>query len=226
MSALSGRFARPLVAVLAVSVIPIVLSVMAPKRIDECANPARLLDPLEIDATSKPTSGETWHEGRRRNRVTGTIPPKSRRESFLEFSIMRAWGLPGRFLQPIPVGRLEPDRKELVWVESGGRQIPIHKVSQQIESETRFAHYIFVYDGEPVLGAFTTRVRSALRELLTGARPITVLRIVGRAGSRLSLKPMEESSQEWLSAAWQHYEASCRFPVQLGENSLSPVSTK
>ena len=130
---------------------------------------------------------------------------------------MRAWGLPGRFLQPIPPGRLEPDRNELVYLTVGDREIPVHKVSQQIESETRFAHYIFVYDGEPVLGAFSTRVKSAVRELLTGARPITVLRIVGRAGSRLSLQPMEEHSQQWLTAAWKHYERSCHIPTQVGD---------
>lgn len=216
MSAMSSRFARPLVVVLAIAAVPIVLSVVAPRRVDDCVNPARLLDPRLIDETSRPLPDEPWYEARSKDRVNGTIPPKSRRESFLEFSIMRGWGLPGRFLQPIPVGRLEPDRKEILWVESGGREIPIHKVSQQIESETRFAHYMFVYDGEPVLGAFTSRVRSAVHELLTGGRPITVLRIVGRAGSRLSLKPMETRAEEWLAAAWEHYEESCRLPGRVG----------
>lgn len=208
MTAVSNRFTLPLAILLLLSAVPVVEALVAPNYLEDCANPAMLFDPRLIDENSIDVEHYTarYHRG---EGVTGTIEPSLRRDAPLHFQISRAYGLPNQLLHPTAPGDMEPDRHEIDWIEVDGEKIPVHMVFQTVDRGMRFAAYLYGYGERPITGPFLTRLREAPREIVSGARPITLLSISGTTG-RLYRRETERRAQDWIVAAWKHYQASCR----------------
>ena len=206
MTAISTRFVIPMLVLLTLALVPVARAVLAPNRVDDCADKNILLEADRIDPNS--TVEEVRTGSRRSYLATGRIQPTHRRQAPLEYTITRAHGLPRRFLHPSRPISLEPDRHELVWLEVDGDRLPVHMAYQTIDRGTHFAAYFFAYENTPVTGAFWTRARMALSDMVHGTKPLTLVSVTGSAG-QLYLERTEERAREWLAAAWKHHRAAC-----------------
>ncbi|MCZ6465181.1 MAG: hypothetical protein O7A09_12665 [Proteobacteria bacterium] len=206
MTATSRRFGIPLAILLGLAVVPIAVARMAPNRVDDCADPVLLMD---VSRVSENTVVEREPRADRANKsVSGRIQPEHRRQAPLEFVMIRAYGLPRRFLHPSAPGQLEPDQHDVEWLEVDGELLPVHLVQQKVERGTSFAVYVFAYENRPVVGPFASRMASAASELIFGSRPISLIAVSGSTG-RLYKRETERRAKEWIAAAWRHHRAAC-----------------
>jgi hypothetical protein len=207
--------AIPLLAVVAVATVG---SELAPRRVDPCADPTRLLDPTAIDSRSVPTKEAEWGavesgKGVRKGRIESDDP----RDATLIFMLYRNWGLPIAMQNPgqsIP-GNLEADRIRVRQVDVGGGTIPVQVADQTSHNVSHFAMYTFAYDGRAVTSAFRTRMGSILDEFVDGSPPITVMAISART-RLLDHERAEARAEEWMRAAWSHYLDACGFAPASG----------
>lgn len=211
MTARADRLALAALVLLVLTGLVTVGSALAPRRVDPCADPERMLDPLAIDPRSEPLADSEWKplsdgEGVRK----GTIPSGRAKGPEFRFMLQRVWGLPNHLQNPAKAisGRLEADRIEERWIEVDGLRIPVQVADQTARNTSYFAMYTYAYDGRPVEGVFGTRVLSLLHELWNGSRPVTLMGISGRV-SQFQLDKAEARAEEWLRAAWTHYLDAC-----------------
>ncbi len=211
MKLISGRWVAPALAMIAVTAAVTVASAVWPREVDPCIDPYRLLDPMKIDATSRPLPGHEWRPVRNgRGLRKGEVGRSRSRAGVLGFLMLRDWGVPLELQNPgyaVP-SDIEADHMELRWVEEGETRLPVHYVSQSMGDVTLFAMYTYVYDGRPVTGVFSTRVRHLIDELLNGSRPITLFAITATVRFQ-NLEQIEGRAERWIRSAWQNYEAAC-----------------
>jgi hypothetical protein len=185
---------------------------LAPRRIEACADPIALLDPLAIDPGSAPPSDRTWAADRTRGRVSGVLPGEDPRDADLDFLVLRTWGLPQGIQNPslyLP-GRLEPDRLAKRRLAADGGEIPVFEAMQEVERRAHFASYFYAYGDRAVTSPGFERLLRAPGELVRGSRPITLFAVSGRV-SRFELARARERADRWLASAWQHYRRACGF---------------
>lgn len=209
----SHRWLAPALGLMLLTAVFTLSARFLPRRVDPCADPGRLLDPVALDASSRPFEGQTWRPlvGGRGMRK-GELGSRRGRFASYEFLIRRDWGLPLDFQNPgkgLP-HHVEADRLELRHIEEDGASLPVHYAFQVIGGATHFALYVFFYDGSPVAGMFTTRLRHLVDELVHGSRPATLFLIAGRSDP-LSLEENEARAQSWIRAAWHHYRNACNL---------------
>ncbi len=210
MIPISKRYGLPLLALLVAVALPVGFLNLAPRRIDDCIDPGAFFDLERIDERFTSTLEKPEGEASRPNHARARIEPPTPRSAELQIVARLDYGLSGRYQHPAStiLSRLEPDRSELRWVESGGDRIPIHLDYQQIDAGVRFAAYFFAHAGKPVVGPFRTRIRSAPRELLRGTRPILMVVVSGTSGL-LTLHDTERRATEALATVWSHYQEMC-----------------
>jgi hypothetical protein len=102
----------------------------------------------------------------------------------------------------------DPDGTEFSWREAKGERIPVHIASLQRRGAVQLAIYVFVAGAGAVASPLRMELESALPQLLSGARPSTLLMVSGVV-SRQQRHEVEEAAVEWLASALRYYREVC-----------------
>ncbi len=210
MTAISARFALPLLALLTLAALPVARLGWAPRQIEDCANPEALLDFAQIDDRVALKEGVPESGAASRFRVDAVFEPWNPNLGALQIALLRDYGLSGRFQNPSStiLAGFEPDRSRIDWVDAGPDRIPVHLEHQQIDEDVRFAAYFFAHAGRPGTGPFWTRLRSAPRALLTGTRPLLMVVISGSPRTS-DVNTVEHLAKQLLASIWEHQRRVC-----------------
>lgn len=198
-----------LVGMMTLAAIPVCVAALRPERWDDCANPEalrRLDDVLE----GEPKDVQRFFHSHVFQRDEGNLSDPGWGLAPLQYRIVRSdeprypVEQPTRFLM-IP---MDPDRSEVRYAEADGVSIPIHMMYAHFGGVLRVVASLYVYDGQPVDSLLPMQIRSALRQLLRGRRPITLFQVhgFGPPGARAGI---EDVAVDWLRSAWGAYRDVC-----------------
>jgi hypothetical protein len=210
VSVFSARHLRWVVAMLLLAAAPIALVTLRPGRWDDCADPEALVDLGRVLEGTPGAEFQRFHRSHVFQREEGTLragpglPP-------LRYRIVRTdearypFDQATRFLQT----PMDPERREVRWVEAEGERLPVHLMYARQSGDLRVLASLFLYDGQGVESLFPRQLVSAPRQLLRGRRPLTLLQVHG-SGPPPSRQRIEERAIAWLISAWQAYRGFCR----------------
>jgi hypothetical protein len=215
--ALSARYARWLVLLLGVALLPILLEELRPRRYDDCRNPDMLTLTLAIPG-SKPTrpvlrrtpaqpDGEAadgdftlWTQGEIEN-------PEDARNA-LRFWMIRSFD-PSISPRGVLHGEFDPESHEVRAVETKMGVLPVHVAIDQTKSPSRVVAWAWAYEGLPTAELFPALLRAAPRRLLRGSVPVTLFLVDGAARGP-DTGAVDAAATQWISEAWSHVARYCR----------------
>lgn len=210
MSAVSGRHAGAIAALLVAALVPAAWNTLHPRRVDPCRNPGALIATSLIPDTRP--GPEQWS---RRNADViqwseGTVPvPQDAREP-LHFQIVRSYDARSLYGQPLELAfhKVEAEDHELIRVGSGESQATIHLVHDHTQARSRMIAYLYVYGNRPVSSPLLYQLSVAPWVVVSGRRPLTILLIAGTAPHRHT-EAADAVARRWLTQAWEFYRRSC-----------------
>ncbi len=210
MTPLARRFVTPSLALFLVAGIPIWLHAATAWELDDCADPAALLEVQHVPS-SRVVQERVDRYGRGRFQWTeGELVHGDHASDVLRFRIVRSFDAFAFYGPPLPYffGNAFPeDRRELSQVDADGVQLPIHWRHASVGPSLH--GYVFVMDGRPVVRPFDGGLASAGRQLLSGRRPITLFVVYGTF-ARSPAADVEARAEAWLVDAWRRYRSVCR----------------
>jgi len=212
VTALSTRYALPLLALLAIGLVPISLYQLRPRIDDRCASPETLRVTSQIPGTH--AAGERleeraaspgisqWSEGTVDSPVAGVEP--------LRFQIVRFTRTTRLYLRPTSIveGDLEPERHETRRIPTPAGTLPVHVILDFTRPRAAVVAYFFVLGNEPSAAPLLPMVGTAFSQLVRGARPVTLYLVSGEA-SRVHIDAVTERAQEWLVDAFEAHRRAC-----------------
>lgn len=210
MSVFSVRHLRWAVAILLLAAIPVALATLRPGRWDDCAHPEALLNLGRVLEGKPGAEFQTLPTSHVFQREEGTLragpglPP-------LRYRIVRTDEARFPFDQPTRFLRMpmDPESREVRWVEADGEQLPIHLIYARQAGDLRVLASLFLYDGQGVEFLLPRQLVSAPRQLLRGRRPLTLLQVHG-SGLPPSQQQIEDAAISWLISAWRAYRGFCQ----------------
>ncbi len=208
---LSARFAVALLALVAVTGVPVAVHDRGLLDTDRCQDPAALRTTLLIPG-SRPIFEERDPKPREILFAMGELDTGARAVPPLRYAIARSFdptwitGRPAGLVLP----RLETQERAFRWEQRNGESLPIHWLHESSRAVSRFAAYFFVVDGRPVKSPTTTVLGDALERLVGGARPLGVV-VIGGAALARDVGKVEDAAEDWLFAAWDHYRTACGY---------------
>jgi hypothetical protein len=212
MTPIASRPLLPLLAILLVSLVPVVYHAYGDANRDDCADPAGLLASYRIAGTRD--EAERWdkHMNGWIQWTEGEINAGRSDAQSPTFRIVRTFRGRRVYLRPTSFlpEKLEPDHVERQWIDVDGERVPIHigTVFQHSKRSMKLAAYMFAYGDEPVADPFRAQLASALPQVLGHTRPFTLFLVSGYA-KRDQMESIERPAREWLANAWRHYRDSC-----------------
>ena len=209
MTTLSTRYAVPLLVLLALALAPVAHHALVDRTLDDCADPAALLDTTAIEGSTPSHQHDTgrwsliqWTQGDVDTR--GLKIPAMRYHVVRSFEPARlALGPTETLVTPI---NFSPAR--LRWVEADGERLPVHSVYVHSWSGSRVATYLFAYGDRAVENPFGAGLGNAISQLWSGTQPLTLFVIDGAASPKRVVLA-EQRQVDWLVAAWQRYREVC-----------------
>ncbi len=199
-----------LVALLVVAAVPVLLATFRPGRWDDCADPEALRDVgrlLEGTATRDDQAFLRRHLFQRHEATLPAVPGLHP----LRVRVVRSDEVRYPFDQQTKFLRvpMDPERSSVRFVEAGGERVPVHFVYAHQAGALRVVASLFVYDGRPVDRLLPMQIRSSLRQLVSGRRPITLFQVDG-FGPAARRAQLEEAAIDWLVSGWSVYREACR----------------
>ena len=211
MTALSPRWTLAVLALAALTALPIWVHSRGLRDSDPCRDPGAFKATLLIPG-SEPEYLEREPGPRELQYSVGNIEGEKGVRAPLHFAIVRSFdpteltNRPARFVIP----KLEVQSRELRWVQRDGQRLPVHRVVEGTSRYETFVSYYFVYQGRPVKSPTLAVMASGLGRLWGGARPLTLVAVGGRASKR-HIEATRQRAEEWLFATWDHYRAVCAY---------------
>jgi len=206
---LSGRYLAPLVALLALALIPVAIRHAGGNHGDACRSPAALYEVSEIPRTEfgRQHPDPTWNVPSAVQWTQGRVLPSFAGGSPMKFDLIRAESALDLYAWSRKT--LSPDyyveAAELVPVEAAGESLP---VLVQRNHEGAFGAMLFVEANRPTAAPIAASLRRAARELRGPVQPASVffVRTPNPLGSH---EVKEEDAIRWLRDAWLLYRATC-----------------
>jgi len=210
MIPLSGRYLVPVVALLALALVPVAARHAGGRLDDSCAVPAGLYEVSEIPNSQferqHPAPGRwvsrviQWSQGSLETKLPAGASP-------LKFDVIRSYSSLDLYAWSRNV--LTPDYYvtpvDITSVDAGGEVLPvmIHR-----NADEGFAAMLFLDAGRPTANPIASSLRRALRNPLAPATTSTIFSVrtpnpLGDARFR------EEDATRWLRDAWLFYRATC-----------------
>lgn len=208
MISLSRRYVVSVSILCLVAALPVYVHSAGVLTRDDCADPEALLAASSIPGTELQPAPAGQRARGTLQRSSGTVnwaeqaPP-------LRFGILRNYQ-PVRLLNPPQrlAQAFQVEHRTTRPVVEDGVEIPIHWAFDNTQGATQFAAYAFVFRGRPQRSPMGSLFRSTLTQLTTGARPFTLF-VVGGPVPRRLLPVARQAGEDWLVAAWRHYDAVC-----------------
>jgi hypothetical protein len=100
------------------------------------------------------------------------------------------------------------NRRGTEWIEADGEQIPIHLIYYDGSSPALFAAYLLVYDSHPVANPYLAPFAAFGTQLVRGRLPMTIF-FVSAVGPPNEADAMRRATEQWLIEAWGQYRAAC-----------------
>jgi hypothetical protein len=100
------------------------------------------------------------------------------------------------------------ERRGTEWIQGNGEQIPIHLVYYDVSSPALFAAYLLVYDSQPVANPYLASFAAFGAQLVRGRLPMTMF-FVSAAGPPTEADALRRATEQWLIDAWQQYRVAC-----------------
>ena len=195
-----------------VALVPVSIHSYVGRDSDDCADPAALLQVGKLPGSFDVR--ERWETRRKAwlQQTQGKVEPSGFGVEPMDFRIVRSMKPRRIYLRPTTFlpDKLEPDEIELRWVEAGGERLPIHTgvVFHHSRKAMQVASWMYIYEGRPIAHPFQEQVASALPQLFSGTRPLTLILVSGYA-PRHRIDRVTGPADEWLAAAWRNYASVC-----------------
>lgn len=211
MTQLARRWAPHFCALLAVSLIPVVLHAYVGIEAEDCEKASGIAPHW---APSDPPSGpERYIEKRMKpsHWREGTL--RGEHGSILHYTIARGFDAKHIYYRPEYklVRHERPVAHEVRWIDADGEKLPVHRPIYEARRGNRpvgFAAYLVLYGGRPVENPYRTQLRAAPLQILTGRVPATLFFVAGHVPES-ELPAAEERAYEWLRTSWQNYQVIC-----------------
>jgi hypothetical protein len=208
VTVISPRFAGAAIALLVAAAVPVWFHAVTVPTYDDCANPEAFFGAARIGGADMVTLEGlmTEVEG-----AEGQLRGGSQYR--LAVRVVRSFSPSLLYASPIRFGfdsmlYLHPG--EARWLEAGDDVLPVHWNSYEGQRTTRIEAHSFFHGGVPVWHPPRPGLALALRQLVGGTRPVTVL-IVSGVASRDDGPAFSRAAERWLVSAWQQLEATCDF---------------
>jgi hypothetical protein len=216
MTTLSTRYARPLLGVLVLGLLPILSDEIWPRRHDDCRQPDMLNLTLAIPGSTPQRRSDRLEEEQRSNRregvlqwTRGDVGNPVDPDSPLHFWIVRSFD-PGRASPRwVLEGAFDPESRELRRVATEAGTLPVHIAIDRTRQPTRLIAWTWVYDGSPTERVFPALLRGAPARFLGGATPLTMLMVDGTTSGD-DAEEVGGVATQWITDAWSHMERHCR----------------
>ena len=209
MTTFSTRYAAPLSLLLALALVPVAFHTLGDRTLDDCADPAALLDTAAI-AGSTPSHQHDTARWSLIQWTQGDVDTRALQVPNMRYHVVRSFEPTRLALGPTEtlVAPINFSAAELRWVEADGERLPMHSVYVHSWSGSRVATYLFAYGDQAVESPFGAGLGNAISQLWSGTQPLTLFVIDG-AASPERLAAAEQRQVDWLVAAWQRYRDVC-----------------
>jgi hypothetical protein len=210
MIRISSRHALPAIIALWLLAIPIGYHTLARPRVDDCADPARLRVPdfLPLSAGVNPDPDKArieviaWSDGELLTDRPWKTKPRWR--------IVRVYDLAKFYFAPLGAFTyvFPEDTVSVVVREANGVDLPIHV---RVNDSGRFLNvtaHLYVFGGRPVRRPFVASLENAIRQLVGGALPLTMILVEGDSTTEHA-QENEEFLIDWIRSAWIELDAVC-----------------
>lgn len=212
MIEISTRYLGAALALILLALIPVGLHSYAGMDDDDCADAVAMLDAGQIPGSFDVRERSNARRGNWLQWTRGRVDPSGPGVEPMEFRIVRSMKPRRIYLRPTSfLGRkLEPDEVELGWLESDGVKLPVYTgtVFHYAKGALQVASWMYVYEGRPVAHPFRAQMATALPQLFSGTRSLTLFLISGYAPRR-RIELVSDPAGEWLAAAWRRYQSVC-----------------
>jgi hypothetical protein len=216
MIALSTRYARALLLLLALGLIPILGEEVWPRQHDDCRQPDMLNLTLAIPGSTPQRRSDRLKEERSSNRregvlqwTRGDVGNPEDPDAPLRFWIVRSFDPARASPRWVLDGAFDPESNELHQVATEAGTLPVHIAIDRTRQPTRMIAWAWVYDGSPTERVFPALLRGAPSRLVGGATPLTLLMVDGTSAGD-DAGELGAVATGWLAAAWSHMERHCR----------------
>ena len=209
MTYFSNRFSLLILVAAALALALIGYTKLLPE-LDECPNPAALLDPRAIDPRAVLITKGHSHTDFSKERVTARIPADQTAPTPLLYSISRSYGLPARLFQPAmviqPTG--EPATLERAVLEVDGNSLPYQYAYEPNRARLRVTAYFMTHQGSVVESPLWTLVSNSPSAFIEGRWPITLF-VAATTVRHDRREDAERQIRDWIRTSWRHYQATC-----------------
>ena len=214
MTQLSARFAAPLCLLLALAAVPVAVHSIGRGRRDDCRDPGALRDAGAIPGTS--AVQEVHPPGRAvASTLQWTRAAAQTREpeiSALDVRIVRSTDPKSLYLKPTgPLRRpseFDSGSPRLHWIETEGERLPVRLIRVEVSGRVRIVAYLFAIGSRPVASPLRDQLATALTQVFTRARPLTLFAASGYA-PRSREEALRGAALGWIVDAWRRYDAVC-----------------
>ena len=210
MISISGRHALPAIVALWLLAIPIGYHALSHPRVDDCADPARVsaadFVPLSAGVNPDPVNPRfeviTWSDGE-----LSTGRPWIRKP---RWRIVRTYELAKFYFTPQGTFTyVFPEDKTSIAVRgANGVDLPIHVRVDESGRYRNLTAYLYVFGGRPVRSFFVASLQGAIRQLVGGRLPLTVILVEGDSTVEHA-RENEEFLVDWIRSAWIELDGVC-----------------
>jgi len=209
MTYLSNRFSLLILSAAVLALASTAYTKLLPE-LDECPDPAALLDPRAIDSRAVLVNEGHLRTDFSKERVTAWIPGHATFPAGILYSISRSYGLRGRLFQPAMMVQQtgDPATVERAALEVEGDSLAFHYAYEPNRTRLRVTAYFMAHDGTTVENPILTLVGSSPSAFIEGRKPITLF--VGTTTVRQDKREdAERRLRDWIRTSWRHYKATC-----------------
>jgi len=212
---LSRRYAATVVVLCLMAAVPVYVHSAGLLARDDCAHPEALRGTLPIPGMRPGPPPRRLPRGAIQLRG-GTLAWRAAAAP-LRFSIERTYQ-PVHLLNPPQriAKAFQVELQETQLVRREEVEIPVHWAVDRTRGAPQFAAYAFVYRGRPHRDPIRSLFGSTWAQITTGARPFTLF-VVGGSVSPRQLPEARQAAEDWLVAAWHHYDAVCNVESPAAE---------
>jgi hypothetical protein len=210
MIPLSDRHALPVIVAMLLFAMPIGYHALSQPRVDDCASPARLLEPGLL-----PFSTRDHDPPRKRLKWVGKGPWGALRVDRPwvvkpRWRIVRSYDLDRFYFTPpgFYYGFFPEHTAETRWRRADGVALPIHVRVDDSEGLRNFGAYLYVFAGQPVRHPLAASLRHALRQIIGGALPLNMILVEG-GFTFAHARENEKFLIDWMRSAWIEFDAVC-----------------
>jgi hypothetical protein len=209
---LARRFAVATAALFAVAAVPVWLHAATGRTFDPCADPAAL---VRLPAYGSDYVQQVTGQGDGRlyaQSIRGELPQSDSALGPMRFWMLRGadpfffYGHPDAIFISVP---LPGDRREMHELAVGSERLPVRRRYDDSLDALRFSEYVLIQGTTPVRHPFTGGLSLALRQLVRGTEPVTMLLVEGVVGGAHDEAEIEAKSDAWLARAWNDYREAC-----------------